>query len=138
VVDSFDDVVSRIDKIVGVSNDAHVLAGVEAEARARLGAEAAVERSQPYYLDATHPLANKGAAVEALCAMIGVAPARTAVIGDMFNDTAMFAVAGLSIAMGQAPQAVRAKADDVTAANDAEGFALAIDRFVLRHSEAGA
>ena len=131
VVQDFDDVVARIDKIVGVSNDRAILAQVEAEARARLGVEAVVERSQPYYLDATHPLANKGDAVKALCRLIGVAPARAAVIGDMFNDTAMFAVAGLSIAMGQAPAAVKARADVVTAGNDADGFAQAVDRLVL-------
>jgi Cof subfamily protein (haloacid dehalogenase superfamily) len=138
VVKGFDNVVARIDKIVGVSDDHVLLTQIEAEARARLGAGAVVQRSPPYYLDATHPLANKGEAVKALCRMIGVAPNQAAVIGDMFNDTAMFAVAGLSIAMGQAPAAVKAAADVVTAGADADGFAKAIDRFVLGCKQARA
>jgi Cof subfamily protein (haloacid dehalogenase superfamily) len=138
VVKGFDDVAARIDKIVGVSSDHILLIQVEAEARARLGADVVVQRSQPYYLDATHPLANKGDAVKALCRLIGVAHNRAAVIGDMFNDTAMFAVAGLSIAMGQAPAAVKAAADVVTADADANGFAQAIDRFILGRKQAKA
>jgi len=50
------------------------------------------------------------------------------VIGDMPNDLPMFARAGLSIAMGQAPEAVKAAADVVTASNEEDGVAAAIDR----------
>jgi hydroxymethylpyrimidine pyrophosphatase-like HAD family hydrolase len=53
------------------------------------------------------------------------------VLGDQGNDLAMFARAGLSIAMGQGPEAVRAKADFVTGANDADGVAQAIDSIIL-------
>jgi hydroxymethylpyrimidine pyrophosphatase-like HAD family hydrolase len=62
---------------------------------------------------------------------MGVDPTRTAVIGDMSNDVAMFRVAGFSIAMGQAPDAVKAEADATTAANTDEGFALAVESLVL-------
>ena len=50
----------------------------------------------------------------------------------MPNDLPMFARAGVSIAMGQAPEAVRAAADFVTASNEENGVAAAIDRIVLR------
>jgi len=131
VVVGFEADLEAVDKVVGVSNDHVLLARVEAEARVELGGAANVQLSQPYYLDITHPEANKGAAVRSLCGLIGVDPARTAVIGDMFNDVAMFGVAGLSIAMGQAPAAVRRAADVTTASNDEDGFARAIDRFIL-------
>ena len=130
-VDGFEDVIDRIDKIVGVSDDHVRLAQVESEARQLFGAAAAIQRSQAYYLDITHPLANKGAAVGALCRRIGVDLDHTAVIGDMFNDVSMFAPAAFSIAMGQSPAAVKHSADAVTLANTEDGFAYAVERLVL-------
>ncbi len=91
-------------------------------------------RSQPYYLDVTHPKANKGHAVSALCERIGVELRRTAVIGDAFNDVAMFAKGGFSIAMGQAPEEVTAHADAVTLSNSEDGFARAVGRLILPRS----
>ena len=127
VVDGFEDVIGRIDKIVGVSDDHELLARAESQAQSRWGEAATIQRSQPYYLDFTHLEANKGGGVTALCAEIGVPLARTAVIGDMFNDIAMFKVAGFSVAMGQAPPAVKAAARTVTGPNTEDGFAQAID-----------
>jgi Cof subfamily protein (haloacid dehalogenase superfamily) len=131
VVTGFEDVIDRIDKIVGVSSDHALLACVESEVQALAGKEAAVARSQPYYLDITHPLANKGHAVISLCKHIGVDPRRTAVIGDGFNDVPMFKKGGFSIAMGQAPDAVKDQAAAVTLSNSEDGFASAVARFVL-------
>jgi Cof subfamily protein (haloacid dehalogenase superfamily) len=131
VTDDFGVVLDRIDKIVGVSDDHRLLAEVETEARRLLGDSANAVRSQAYYLDVTNRAADKGAGVRALCAAMGVDPTRTAVIGDMSNDVAMFRVAGFSIAMGQAPDAVKAEADATTAANTDEGFALAVESLVL-------
>ena len=70
-------------------------------------------------------------AVLALCAKLGLDRRRAAVIGDMMNDVPMFQVAGFAIAMGQAPDAVRAAADDVTTSNGDEGFAHAVAQFIL-------
>ncbi|THD53627.1 HAD-IIB family hydrolase, partial [Phenylobacterium sp.] len=131
VVGDFDDVLARIDKIVGVSDDHDHLAAVEREMQAQIGGDANALRSQPYYLDITPPGADKGRAVRAICEHAGVPLANTAVIGDMRNDVAMFRVAGLAIAMGQAPPDVRGAAQLTTAANTADGFAKAVDRFIL-------
>lgn len=129
-VAGFEDVIGGIDKIVGVSEDYALLKGAEAEAQALWGQAATIQCSQPYYLDITHKGANKGDGVTALCAQIGVDLAHTAVIGDMFNDVAMFKVAGFSIAMGQAPQAVKDQARAVTGANTEDGFAEAVERLL--------
>jgi len=131
VVGGFDDVVARIDKIVGVCDDHERLAAVELQMQAQLGGTANALRSQPYYLDITPSGADKGHAVRAICEHAGVPLANTAVIGDMRNDVAMFRIAGLAIAMGQAPPDVRAAAQLTTAANTAEGFAKAVNRFIL-------
>lgn len=137
VVAGFDGLLDEIDKIVGVSDDHDLLARVEVEVQAKLGGLAAAVRSQPYYLDVTHPQANKGHGVRAICRRLGIDPQQLAVIGDMANDLPMFAEAGLAIAMGQAPEAVHAAADAVTASNTEEGFAEAIRRYVLPRAAVG-
>lgn len=131
LVSDFKGVIDRIDKLVGVSGEPDLLADVEGEAQALLDGQANARRSQTYYLDVTNPQADKGHAVRALCAEIGVPTTQTAVIGDQANDMAMFAVAGLSIAMGQGTDEVKAAADFVTDANTEDGFAKAVDRFIL-------
>lgn len=118
-------------KVVGVSEDHDLLAHCERELQAALGEQASASRSQPYYLDVTHPTANKGVAVERLAALMGVPLAEVAVIGDSHNDVGMFAQGGFSIAMGNADPDVQAHAKVVTASNEQEGFAEAIHKYIL-------
>ena len=131
VVAGFDAVIDRIDKIVGVSDDPVPLDVAETLLRAALGGSANIERSQPCYLDITHPRANKGDAVRTLAGRLGYALADTVVLGDMTNDIAMFRVAGFAIAMGQAPPSVKAAAQAVTLANTEDGWAEAVRTLVL-------
>ncbi|MET0247634.1 MAG: Cof-type HAD-IIB family hydrolase [Sphingomonas sp.] len=119
------------DKIVAVSPDHAMLAELEAEVAAALGTRATVARSQPYYLDVTAVAANKGDGVAALAAELAVPMDAVAVIGDQRNDLPMFARAGLSIAMGQAPDEVRAAAVQITGSNAEDGVAQAIDRILM-------
>lgn len=121
-------------KIVGVSSDFDLLALCEQGVRAALTNQAAVVRSQTYYLDITHPLANKGIALSELARLLAIPPAEIAVIGDGRNDVAMFERSGLSIAMGNASAEVRSAADFVTDSNSEEGFANAVERFILGHN----
>ena len=131
VVQGFEDVIDRIDKIVGVSDRPARLAEVEEEARRLLQGEATINLSNACYLDVTHPEANKGRAVEAICGLLGIDLRRTAVIGDMTNDVAMFERAGFAIAMGQAPDVVKASADIVTRSNGEDGFSWAVENLIL-------
>ena len=118
-------------KIVGVSQDFELLARSEVAMRQALSERAFVARSQRYYLDVTHPEANKGAAVRAFSRLLAIPPSEIAVIGDGPNDVAMFAEGALSIAMGNASPEVRATADLVTDSNAEDGFAKAVERFLL-------
>jgi hypothetical protein len=124
-------------KIVGVSDDLDLVAACESTARKTLGKKASVARSQPYYLDITHPAANKGAVAAELSALLKIPPEKIVTIGDMPNDTGMFRKAGFSIAMGNASEEVKAQASAVTDSNEAEGFAKAMRRFVLRRPQSG-
>jgi Cof subfamily protein (haloacid dehalogenase superfamily) len=131
VVASFAPYVGQVGKLVGVSDDFEKLAAVEAELQGLAGAAATVHRSQQYYLDLTHPNANKGYAVHALARKMGVDVSEVAVLGDMANDVPMFEVAGYSVAMGNGPDAVKAAASATTAANSQEGWAQAVDTLIL-------
>lgn len=131
VVESFEPYLDRVDKIVGASTNTQLLMELEARLQPKVQGLAEVSRSQPVYLDVTAVHANKGEALKTLAAHLGVPLEQTAVIGDGGNDPAMFAVAGLSIAMGQAEDAVKRQADVITGSNTEEGAAEAIERFIL-------
>ena len=123
--------IGRIDKIVAASTDHARLAALEGQMSAAMEGRARAVRSQPYYLDVTHPEGDKGHGVMALAAVMGIPMERVAVIGDAQNDVPMFLRAAFSIAMGQAQDEVKAKATYVTGSNEEDGIAQAIDRFIL-------
>jgi Cof subfamily protein (haloacid dehalogenase superfamily) len=131
IVEDFGAALDTAVKIVGVSKNFALLAQREREVRSALAGEAAVARSQLYYLDVTHPLANKGTALAEMATLMRVPLDEIAVIGDGSNDVAMFERSGMSIAMGNASPEVQAAADFVTDSNDDDGFAAAIERFIL-------
>jgi Cof subfamily protein (haloacid dehalogenase superfamily) len=131
VVPDFSAVTGTAAKIVAVSDDFELLTRLQDEVRGSLSGGANIVRSQRYYLDFTHPLANKGHALLELTRLMAVSPTDTAAIGDGDNDVVMFAQAGLSIAMGNASAEVKASADFATGRNDDDGVAAAIDWFVL-------
>jgi Cof subfamily protein (haloacid dehalogenase superfamily) len=131
VMTSLDGLTSDVAKLVGVSDDLDAVARASAAAHDRFGDHVTAARSQPYYLDVTHPDANKGAVARYLSARYKIAPQAIATIGDMPNDVLMFAHSGLSIAMGNASPEVQRAARRITASNEEEGFASAVDRFIL-------
>ena len=114
-------------KIVGASADAAGLQRCEAVMREALGAQATVVRSQSYYLDITPPGVNKGTFVQTISRRLGVSTDAVATIGDMQNDLAMFQVSGTSFAMGNATDDVKRQATHVTASNEEDGFAKAME-----------
>jgi Cof subfamily protein (haloacid dehalogenase superfamily) len=119
-------------KLVGVSDDHDAVARAATAAHDKFGDHVTAAASQPYYLDVTHPLANKGAVAKYLADKYKIDPEDIATIGDMPNDVLMFAHSGLSIAMGNASDEVKRSARRVTTSNEDEGFANAVERFILR------
>lgn len=95
------------------------------------GNRVSAARSQPYYLDVTHPDANKGHVVAALSQALSIPPAQIATVGDMPNDVLMFEKSGLSIAMGNASPDVQQHAHFITSSNEEASFAHAMQAFVL-------
>jgi Cof subfamily protein (haloacid dehalogenase superfamily) len=129
-----DEHLATLAKIVGVGDDYELVAEAEAAAQKALGHNASAARSQPYYLDITHPDANKGFVADWLSQRLNIPRENIATIGDMPNDVLMFVRSGFSIAMGNASDQVKAQATAVTDSYADEGFAKAVHRFVLPHA----
>ncbi len=130
-VDDFDAVSDGVAKIVGASDDAEALSQARMTIQTRFGERVSATNSQSYYLDITNPRANKGAVVDYLSTKLDVPLYAIATIGDAHNDVSMFERSGFSIAMGNAEGDVKAAAGDVTTSNEDEGFALAVEQFIL-------
>ena len=131
-VDEFDDVhYHEVLKIVGASHDHPHLARCESALQALLGGSASATRSQSYYLDITHPEAFKGNGVAGLARLLGVPMEAVMTLGDGINDITMLQRAGFSVAMGNGSDPVKASATVVTDDCDDEGFAKAIERYIL-------
>jgi Cof subfamily protein (haloacid dehalogenase superfamily) len=124
-------ITDNLAKIVGVSDDHDAVESAAAAARDHFGDHVAAARSQPYYVDVTHPEANKGSVAQYLSTRYAIPAGQIATIGDMPNDVLMFSHSGLSIAMGNAGPEVQRAARRVTTSNEEEGFANAVERFVL-------
>jgi hypothetical protein len=120
-------------KIVGASANAALLERCEAAMQKAIGSQATAVRSQSYYLDVTAPSCDKGTFVRWIAKRLNLSTDEIATIGDMENDLPMFRTSGLSIAMGNAADAIKKETTFVTASNEEEGFASAIE-MVLRNN----
>jgi Cof subfamily protein (haloacid dehalogenase superfamily) len=131
VVDDYRDLTDDVAKIVGVSDDHDAVQKASEAAHEQFCEHVTAAASQPYYLDVTHPDANKGFVARYLAKEYDLEESEIATMGDMPNDILMFEHSGLSIAMGNADPEAKEAADEVTDSNQDEGFAKAVDRFVL-------
>jgi len=131
VVEDIESITESVAKIVGVSDDLGAIQAATEAAHKEFGTHVSAEPSQPYYLDITHPEANKGSTVEYLASKYMIPSEAIATIGDMPTDVLMFERSGVGIAMGNAKPDVQKAARDVTLSNEQEGFAVAVERFIL-------
>lgn len=131
VVASFEDFYDTAVKVVGVSDDFDRVRAANDVINRSLGESVSASRSQPYYLDITNPVANKAAVVRYHAGRLGIPADEIATIGDMPNDVLMFRGSGFSIAMGNASDDVKQQAAAVTDTCDDEGFAKAVEQYLL-------
>ena len=87
------------------------------------------------YFEMSSDQTSKGKAILNVCKDLGIKPEEVVCIGDNYNDLPMFEIAGLSVAMENAPKEIKAKVDKVTLTNDQSGVAYAIENFVLKENE---
>jgi Cof subfamily protein (haloacid dehalogenase superfamily) len=106
------------------------VAELAAAAREIAGEAATVAMAGEWVIEITTAGVNKAAALSELAAELGVSPAEVVAFGDYPNDLPMLTWAGYSIAPANAHTDVLAKVDEVTACNDDDGVALAIERLL--------
>jgi Cof subfamily protein (haloacid dehalogenase superfamily) len=95
------------------------------------GDDAYVTRSNPEFVEMLSPSVNKGAALAIVCEGLGIPLDRVLAVGDSYNDLPFLDVAGFAVAMGSAPDELKAKADAIVGDVHADGVAEAIDRFIF-------
>lgn len=117
-----------------IVGDPVVVSEAEPFVMAAFGSEVSATRSKPRFLDITAKEAHKGTVVTELAGALDIPTAEVAVIGDGLNDVSMFERAGFSIAMGQADDEVKNAATVITKSNFDEGFAYAIEEFIIGSS----
>jgi Cof subfamily protein (haloacid dehalogenase superfamily) len=96
------------------------------------GDDAYVTRSNPEFIEIVDPRVDKGEALRFVAGRVGISMERVLAIGDSYNDIPLFRAAGFSVAMGSAPDEVKAAADAVVGDVASDGVAEALERFVLR------
>ena len=89
-------------------------------------------RSQPILFEILPKCVNKATGLKALAEHLGIPREQIMAIGDENNDIEMIEYAGLGVAMGNAPDAIKALADVTTTSNEEDGVATAIKRYVLQ------
>ena len=93
--------------------------------------------SEVVYLEILPPGINKGVALRAMAARLGVPAEEIIAVGDNLNDLAMIEYAGMGVAMAHAPEALRARAQFIAPSNDDHGLEAVIERFILAPPQAG-
>ena len=103
----------------------------QAEMLALLGDKVNCHTSQPHLLEFVDARASKGKALEAVGAAYGIAREEMIAVGDGYNDVSMLEYAGLGVAMGNAPEDIKALCQAVTLSNEEDGVAKVIEKYIL-------
>lgn len=119
-------------KIIVAGNDPRQARAVSWQLQQMIGSEVKITFAGiPQQFEILPKGIHKGQGVESVARDMGIDAAHVMAIGDADNDIEMLAFAGISVAMGHASDVVKAAAKYVTATNDQDGVAEAIERYVL-------
>ncbi len=122
----------RPTKILAMSSDIALIQSLLTELRQRYSpSELHVTTSVPIFLETTQAGVNKGTAIDYLVQDLGITAENVLAIGDNYNDVEMLAYAGIGVAMGNAPADVQALGNWVAPDIEADGVAVAIEKFIL-------
>ena len=114
-----------------LTGEGDYLAGLVPVAQERFKGVLNIFRSEPFFMEATPPGIEKGAALERLLNQLGLKREQLMACGDGLNDMPMLQYAGLSVAMANAQPEAKAAADAITLSNDEDGVAAAVEQYLL-------
>jgi Cof subfamily protein (haloacid dehalogenase superfamily) len=117
-------------KLLSIADPALIRQTYE-KAAERFGGSLTVTISRSNYLEFSHPEAHKGAAVATVAEQLGLKAHEVMACGDAMNDLSMLRWAGLGVAVANGNDDVKARADAVTASNEGDGVALAMEQYAL-------
>ena len=130
-VDNLSDFLTFAPIKILMSVEPTLLPGVKAQIAAFLPEELTVVQTAPFYLEVIPSCINKGQGVADTCRSLMITTEEAVAFGDAENDIPMLRTAGVGVAMGNAAQAVKVAADQVTASNNEDGIALWIEKNLL-------
>ena len=113
-----------------MSVEPEILPEVQERIRAFLPESLTVVQTAPFYLEIIPKRINKGQGLRDVCDALGISVTETISFGDAANDIPMLLEAGVGVAMGNASEAVKAAADLVTATNNCDGIADALEKLL--------
>jgi Cof subfamily protein (haloacid dehalogenase superfamily) len=132
VVDDFIDTVKEPVVKVLMLQEAAILDKVEEKLKREFAGNLSIVRSKPFFLEFMEEGISKGASLNALIQKLGISREEVIAFGDSYNDLTMIEFAGLGVAMGNASDDIKAKADLVTDTNMNDGIAKVVEEFVLK------
>lgn len=118
-------------KCMLVSDKEKALIGLEQHWEKRLAGTLDAFRSEPYFLELVPCGVNKANTLGALLEHLGVTREEVIAVGDGVCDVTMLQLAGMGVAMGHSQDSVKVCADYVTASNEEDGVALAVEKLIL-------
>jgi len=124
------DGIGDIEKLLWISTPEEA-AQYQTEMHAHFGERVNVHTSRPYLLEFVSPKASKALALQAIGEAYGISAEEMIAVGDGYNDVSMLEYAGLGIAMGNAPEDIKALCQYTTLSNNEDGLAAAVERFLL-------
>jgi Cof subfamily protein (haloacid dehalogenase superfamily) len=111
-----------------IAGDAPLILNVEQELLQQFGSTLNIYKSQPRYVEVMNHAASKTNAMQIIMKMYGLQQSEVVAIGDNYNDKGMIEFAGLGIAMGNAPEEIKAAANMITDSNNNDGVAKALKK----------
>ncbi len=131
LIEDIDDIVEGgVSKVLWY-NETEIISELSTTVGTHLSDNVNYYTSMPWFLEFNDKLASKAIAIEGLCKYYGIDRSETIAVGDGYNDLSMIEYAGLGVAMGNAPDEIKQRADYVTQSNNEDGVACVIEKFIF-------
>jgi Cof subfamily protein (haloacid dehalogenase superfamily) len=108
---------SKVKKMHAAMNESH-------------GTEFTITISKPYFLEFTKNAVDKSAGIDVICSYLGINKNDVVAMGDSYNDLTMIRDCGIGVAMGNAPDDIKAISDFIAPSNKDDGVATVVNEIL--------